>query len=135
MYKVTLQPLNTSNYFAPGHRLRIEVSSSNFPRFDRNLNTGGNNYDETKGVVAHNVVHHSSAVSVVGHAHRRAKAAAVDSPRRVGIYDLNCNFGIDSKQTYPPLPSSFFVPSHQSRSCPSWRSVRRHFSGSTTHHG
>jgi uncharacterized protein len=59
VYKVTLQPLNTSNYFPPGHRLRIEVSSSNFPRFDRNLNTGGNNYDEVKGVVAHNVMHHS----------------------------------------------------------------------------
>ncbi len=59
VYKVTLQPLMTSNYFAPGHRLRIEVSSSNFPRFDRNLNTGGNNYDESAGVAAHNVVHHS----------------------------------------------------------------------------
>jgi len=59
VYKVTLQPLTTSNYFAPGHRLRIEVSSSNFPRFDRNLNTGGNNYDESKGVVAHNAIHHS----------------------------------------------------------------------------
>ena len=58
-YKVTLQPLNTSNYFDVGHRLRIEVSSSNFPRFDRNMNTGGNNYDEEKGVVAHNSVHHS----------------------------------------------------------------------------
>jgi putative CocE/NonD family hydrolase len=59
VYKVTLQPLTTSNYFAPGHRLRIEVSSSNFPRFDRNLNTGGNNYDEAAGVVARNAVHHS----------------------------------------------------------------------------
>jgi putative CocE/NonD family hydrolase len=59
VYKVTLQPLTTSNYFEPGHRLRIEVSSSNFPRFDRNLNTGGNNYDEEKGVIAHNAVHHS----------------------------------------------------------------------------
>jgi hypothetical protein len=59
VYKVTLQPLTTSNYFAPGHRLRVEVSSSNFPRFDRNLNTGGNNYDESKGVVARNAVHHS----------------------------------------------------------------------------
>jgi putative CocE/NonD family hydrolase len=57
--KVTFQPLTTSNFFAPGHRLRIEVSSSNFPRFDRNLNTGGNNYDESKGVVANNAVHHS----------------------------------------------------------------------------
>ena len=59
IYKVTLQPLNTSNYFKPGHRLRIEVSSSNFPRFDRNLNTGGNNYDEAKGVVARNTLHHA----------------------------------------------------------------------------
>ncbi|HTK28679.1 MAG TPA: CocE/NonD family hydrolase [Vicinamibacterales bacterium] len=59
VYKVTLQPLNTSNFFPAGHRLRIEVSSSNFPRFDRNLNTGGHNYDESSGVVAHNAVHHS----------------------------------------------------------------------------
>jgi hypothetical protein len=58
-YKVTLQPMTTSNYFAAGHRVRVEVSSSNFPRFDRNLNTGGRNWDETTGVVAHNVVHHS----------------------------------------------------------------------------
>ena len=59
VYKVTLQPLNTSNYFEAGHSLRIEVSSSNFPRFDRNLNTGGHNYDESTVVVAHNAVHHS----------------------------------------------------------------------------
>ena len=59
VYKVTLQPMNTSNYFAAGHSIRVEVSSSNFPRFDRNMNTGGNNYDEAKGVVALNAVHHS----------------------------------------------------------------------------
>jgi len=59
VYKVALQPLNTSNYFDVGHQLRIEISSSNFPRFDRNLNTGGNNYDEEKGLIAHNSVHHS----------------------------------------------------------------------------
>jgi putative CocE/NonD family hydrolase len=60
VYKVTFQPMQTSNYFAAGDRLRIEVSSSNFPLYDRNLNTGGNNFDETKGVVAHNQVHHSA---------------------------------------------------------------------------
>ncbi len=59
VYKVTLQPMQTSTYFARGEELRIEVSSSNFPRFDRNLNTGGNNVDETTGV-AHNEVHHSA---------------------------------------------------------------------------
>jgi uncharacterized protein len=59
VYRVALQPMTTSNYFEPGHRIRIEVSSSNFPRFDRNMNTGGNNYDETAGVVAQNAIHHS----------------------------------------------------------------------------
>jgi hypothetical protein len=59
-YKVTLQPLTTSNYFDVGHRLRIEVSSSSFPLYERNLNTGGRNYDEEKGLVAHNAVHHSA---------------------------------------------------------------------------
>jgi putative CocE/NonD family hydrolase len=61
VYKVTFQPMTTSNWFEAGHRIRIEVSSSNFPRFDRNLNTGGRNYDERTGVVARNVVHHSAA--------------------------------------------------------------------------
>jgi putative CocE/NonD family hydrolase len=60
VYKVVVGPLTTSNYFAVGHRIRIEVSSSNFPRFDRNMNTGGKNYDESHGVVAHNRVHHSA---------------------------------------------------------------------------
>ncbi len=60
VYKFSFQPMTTSNYFAPGHRIRIEISSSNFPRFDRNMNTGGNNYDETKGVTATNAVHHST---------------------------------------------------------------------------
>ncbi len=60
VYKVAISPMSTSNYFAKGHRIRIEVSSSNFPRFDRNLNTGGNNYDESESIVAHNNVHHSA---------------------------------------------------------------------------
>lgn len=60
VYKVDLTPMSTSNYFKKGHRIRIEVSSSNFPRFARNLNTGGNNYDEKEAVVAHNKVHHSA---------------------------------------------------------------------------
>ncbi|MBC6992740.1 CocE/NonD family hydrolase [Neolewinella lacunae] len=61
VYKVELTPMSTSNYFQPGHSIRIEVSSSNFPRFERNLNTGGKNYDEKEGVVAKNKVHHSVA--------------------------------------------------------------------------
>ena len=59
VYKVNLTPMSTSNYFKKGHQIRIEISSSNFPRFARNLNTGGNNYDETKSVIANNKIHHS----------------------------------------------------------------------------
>jgi putative CocE/NonD family hydrolase len=61
VYKLPVSSMSTSNYFAPGHCIRIEISSSNFPRYARNLNTGGNNYDEKEGVVAHNQVHHSEA--------------------------------------------------------------------------
>ena len=73
VYKVTLSPMNTSNFFDAGHSIRIEIAGSNFPRFDRTLNTGGNNYDETTGVVAHTQIHHSTqypstiTISVVKH--------------------------------------------------------------------
>jgi len=60
VYKVTFQPMQTGIYFAPGHQLRIEISSGSFPQFDRNLNTGGDNYNESHGVVAHNELHHSA---------------------------------------------------------------------------
>ena len=59
IYKLELSPMSTSNYFKKGHQIRIEISSSNFPRFDRNLNTGGPNYNEKDAVIARNKVHHS----------------------------------------------------------------------------
>jgi uncharacterized protein len=62
-YEIHLDLEATSNYFGPGHRVRLEVSSSNFPRFDRNMNTGGRNFDEVSGIRAQNAVLHS-----VGHA-------------------------------------------------------------------
>jgi putative CocE/NonD family hydrolase len=60
VYKIEMTPMSTSNYFEKGHRIRIEISSSNFPRFTRNLNTGGNNFDESEGVVAINQIHHNA---------------------------------------------------------------------------
>ena len=60
-YHVRIGPFFTSNHFAVGHRIRVDITSSNFPRFDRNLNTGGNNFDEKEGSIAHNSVHHSAA--------------------------------------------------------------------------
>ena len=59
VYKVNLSRMSTSNFFQKNHKIRIEISSSNFPRFARNLNTGGDNFDESKGIIANNKIHHS----------------------------------------------------------------------------
>jgi putative CocE/NonD family hydrolase len=50
---------HTAWRLAPGHRLRVHVSSSNFPQFDRNLNTGGPIGEESVPVIAEQTVHHS----------------------------------------------------------------------------
>ena len=50
----------TSRVFAPGHRLRVSVSSSLFPKYDRNLNTGGNNERDSTFVVAHQKLLHDA---------------------------------------------------------------------------
>jgi hypothetical protein len=60
VYKVTLGPMSVSNHFLPGHRIRLEVASSHFPMFERNLNTGGRNREERVARVATNVIHHSA---------------------------------------------------------------------------
>ena len=58
VYKVDLTPMATSNYFARGHRIRIEVSQQ-LPKILSKFKYRGANIDETKGIVAHNKIHHS----------------------------------------------------------------------------
>jgi putative CocE/NonD family hydrolase len=58
VYELRVKLQDTSNYFGPGHRIRVDIASASFTRFARNLNTGGNGYDETSWIVARNVVHH-----------------------------------------------------------------------------
>jgi putative CocE/NonD family hydrolase len=58
IYQVTLSNMVAAVRFPKGHRLRLDVTSSNFPLYERNLNTGGNNYDETRWEVAENSIHH-----------------------------------------------------------------------------
>ncbi len=60
VYKLEVDMWSTSNVFRQGHRLRLEVSSSNFPRFDRNLNTGRPAASETHFVSATNTVLHDA---------------------------------------------------------------------------
>jgi hypothetical protein len=58
IYHVTVDLWATSNVFLPGHKLRLEVSSSNFPRFDRNLNTGEEQAGASRMSKAANVIYH-----------------------------------------------------------------------------
>ena len=58
-FDVELWPANHA--FLPGHRIRVSVTSSDFPRYDRNLNTGGAFGEEARSVVASNTVFHDGA--------------------------------------------------------------------------
>ncbi len=60
-YRFTLDVGPTSNVFKAGHKLRLEISSSNFPRFDRNLNTGEDQANSTRMVKASNTILHDRA--------------------------------------------------------------------------
>ena len=57
-YKLTLDLGATSNVFRAGHKLRLEISSANFPEFDRNLNTGEDPATATRSVKAVNTIIH-----------------------------------------------------------------------------
>ncbi len=57
-YQFTLDLWATSNVFLPGHCIRLEISSSHFPEFDRNLNTGEAFGEGTQGVTAQQTVFH-----------------------------------------------------------------------------
>jgi uncharacterized protein len=58
VYEYKIDMWSTSNVFLKGHRIRLEVSSSNFPRFDRNLNTGKDAATDGEMVKATNTVLH-----------------------------------------------------------------------------
>jgi putative CocE/NonD family hydrolase len=60
VYKIRIDMWNTSNVFLAGHKLRVEISSSNFPRFDRNLNTGESAGASSSIVKAGNSVYHDA---------------------------------------------------------------------------
>lgn len=63
-----------------GHRLRLDIASSSFPRLERNLNTGGNNFDESNGMVAVNRVYHGPAHRSFVELYLLDDAASKDAP-------------------------------------------------------
>ncbi|HPW17867.1 MAG TPA: CocE/NonD family hydrolase [Candidatus Aminicenantes bacterium] len=60
VYEYDIDLWATSHVFLPGHSVRVEVSSSNFPRFDRNLNTGEDPMTGTRMETARQTVYHSA---------------------------------------------------------------------------
>ena len=93
----------TSNVFLPGHRIRLEVSSSNFPRFDRNTNTGGVIADETDQAAMAKWEHYKAGTDLEALAWRDAQAeddpskdpyAQPNRRRTMGIEKLPTNQGV-----------------------------------------
>ncbi len=60
VYKYTIDMWATSNLFKAGHKIRVYVSSSNFPRFNRNLNTGEATFGSTRMLTAKQTIYHDS---------------------------------------------------------------------------
>ena len=60
VYEYDIELTSTANVFKPGHRIRIDVTSSNFPQFDRNPNTGAPLGSGTETRIAQQTVYHGS---------------------------------------------------------------------------
>jgi putative CocE/NonD family hydrolase len=60
VYPFTIKLYPTSNVFKKGHRIRLDISSSNFPRFDVNPNTGEPLQQHRRTVIATNTIHHDA---------------------------------------------------------------------------
>ena len=60
VYEFKVDMWETSNLFKAGHRIRLEISSSNFPRFDRNMNTGARPGFDTEMKVADQTIYHDA---------------------------------------------------------------------------
>jgi len=68
VYEITIEPFATSNLFKRGHRIRLDIASSNFPKYDVNPNTGESAADAREKRIAVNTLHlssvHSSSVTL-----------------------------------------------------------------------
>jgi putative CocE/NonD family hydrolase len=60
IYEYTIDLLSTSNVFKAGHRIRVDISSSNFPKFDRNPNTGHKFGEDAEIKIANNTIYHNA---------------------------------------------------------------------------
>jgi putative CocE/NonD family hydrolase len=60
VYEYTIHLVDLSHLFLPGHCIRLEISSSNFPKYSRNLNTGADNHTTEETIVAEQTIFHDT---------------------------------------------------------------------------
>ena len=88
IYKVTVRMYPTSNIFKSGHRIRLDIAGSNFPRFDVNPNTGEPLSRHRTLLTAVNTIHHSASwpshivLPVIPEASEKDPAAGASAPAR-----------------------------------------------------
>jgi len=88
IYPFTIKLYPTSNVFKKGHRIRVDISSSNFPRFDVNPNTGEPLNDNRRWITAVNTIYHDRehpsgiVLPLVPAAHGKSPAAPTGSVRK-----------------------------------------------------
>ncbi|MFX0011665.1 MAG: CocE/NonD family hydrolase, partial [Candidatus Hermodarchaeota archaeon] len=103
IYDITINLGDISYVFKAGHRIQIDISSSNFPKYDRNLNSGGELYTETEDdmkMALNNVHHHGNHRSYVilpiispktnvfeGYANIKTSGLKYKGPAEFHIYD------------------------------------------------
>ncbi len=63
VYEYDIEMMPTANVFQPGHRIRIDITSSNFPQFDRNPNTGADLGESTELRIARQTIHHGGEMA------------------------------------------------------------------------
>jgi putative CocE/NonD family hydrolase len=61
VYSFDIELTGTANIFLPGHRIRVDITSSNFPQFDRNPNTGDPLGSSAKTRIATQTIYHGGA--------------------------------------------------------------------------
>jgi hypothetical protein len=116
IYALTIDAGVTSNVFQAGHSIRIEISSSNFPRFDRNPNTGRAIADETvlkkaEQRVYHSAVYASHVLLPVIAAERRPAPLAANGASQPSAQELTSasgsRYGAKRSPTTPPKALTF----------------------------
>jgi predicted acyl esterase len=60
IYEYVIDLWGTGITFLPGHRMRVEITSSSHPRWERNLNTGESTLESSRTEVAHQTIFHDA---------------------------------------------------------------------------